>query len=313
MTIAGALLDDLRRQPLPVPVTDRAFRIDDQTQLSTLVSWQAEPTAAPTLVLLHGLTGSADAGYMRSTTIKLFRAGFNVVRVNIRNCGGTEALTPTLYHTGLTEDLRAILSTLREEGHRSLYVAGFSMGGNMLLKLLGEWGAQTPAEVKGGVAISPPINLAAASKALNEGLFNKLYQRNFLSNLKAFIRRKAALFPQRYDTQGLDQIRTLREFDDAYIAPCFGFKSADDYYARASAGPQLNRINVPLLVLAARDDSIIPIEDFERWQRTKPPHIDLIITDHGGHAGFIAKATNADPDRFWAENRLVDYLSKLAF
>ena len=223
------------------------------------------------MVLLHGLTGDADAGHMRGTACKLIAEGFNVVRLNMRNCGGTEKLTPSLYHTGLVNDLRAVLLELGQvDGLSRIYFGGFSMGGNVALKLAGEWGASMPDFLRGVMAVSPPIELARSSEAIGSGGFHRVYELLFLRALKAMIRRKAKQCPDRYDISALPQVKSLRDFDNAYVAPAFGFDDADDYYARASAGPVLAAITLPTLVVHARDDSLVPFGPIGDWMTSKP-------------------------------------------
>ncbi len=269
------------------------------------------------MVLLHGLTGDADAGHMRGTACKLIAEGFNVVRLNMRNCGGTEKLTPSLYHTGLVNDLRAVLLELGQvDGLSRIYFGGFSMGGNVALKLAGEWGASMPDFLRGVMAVSPPIELARSSEAIGSGGFHRVYELLFLRALKAMIRRKAKQCPDRYDISALPQVKSLRDFDNAYVAPAFGFDDADDYYARASAGPVLAAITLPTLVVHARDDSLVPFGPIGDWMTSKPPMVSFAISDRGGHVGFIgrrraANSDHQDSDRFWAENRMVQFVTML--
>ena len=295
------------------PATRRLFRIDEQTRVLALTSWQANPLCAPTVLVAHGLVGDANAGYIRGVTRKLVSAGFNVVRLNARNAHGTEALTPTLYHIGLTDDLRSVAETLHSEGHRRMYLVGFSMGANVALKLAAEYGPSRPEWLAGVVAISPPLDVAASSAAISQGLANGLYEQHFLISLKRLIVRKAKLYPDRYDARGVWRLRTLWDFDDRYIAPCFGFDGADDYYHHAGAGRLVHRIAAPTLVVHARDDTMIPFAPFERWRSARPREVMFMTPAHGGHVGFIGRgrACNRywrDPDRFWCENRVVQFL-----
>lgn len=304
MTIAGAVSDLLGRRE-PEGSFPRIFEVAPDSAVLGFCRWQEDPTTAPTLVLTHGLTGDASAGYMKRAAAKAFARGFNTVRLNVRNCGGTEALTPTLYHTGLSEDLRAVAEQLAAEGHPRLYCAGFSMGGNISLKLAGDYGAAAPRQLRGVAAISPPIDVAAASAAIDSGVVNRIYQLHFLRSLRRLVRLKAARAPERWDLRGLDRLRNLRAYDDRYIAPCFGFRDASDYYQRASAAPLLHRVSVPVLIIHARDDSIIPFGAFEALAGER---LTLIATEGGGHAAFIGSGASADPDVHWAENRLVEWL-----
>ncbi|MEQ9501762.1 MAG: alpha/beta fold hydrolase [Deltaproteobacteria bacterium] len=307
MTIASALSEHVRRRP-KLPELRRRFRTDDETEVLGVCSWH-DDTPRATVIVLHGLTGDGDASYIVNTAHKLFARGFDVVRLNARNCGGTESWTPTLYHTGLTEDLAAVVDTLVAEGRGPLHAIGFSMGGNVVLKYAGERGAASHLERV--VAVSPPVEIALASAAIDRGFLNGIYQRAFLDSLADLVRRKAKLFPGRYDVAGLKGATSLRIFDDRYIAPCFGFADADDYYFRASAGRHLEGIRAETLVLHARDDSFVPAAPLEEWRRWAPDHVHIEITERGGHVGFVARraARVGDPDAFWAENRAVDWVS----
>ncbi len=314
-TITSALLDPRRRS---VPPTPRRWiiAVDEHTSVTALCSWQPERRRAPTMVLVHGLTGDADSGYVRGTAMKAWLRGFNTVRVNVRNCGGTEALTSTLYHVGLSSDLRAVVSRLIDVGLPRIYCTGFSMGANIVLKMAGEWGDDIPEAVRGLVAVSPPIELAASSKAIDTGFWNGLYQRSFLKELTALVRRKAEAHPGRYDVAALRGVRNLRDFDGRFVAPCFGFADADDYYERASAGRVVAAITVPTLVLHAADDSLVPIDAIAEWQARRPENVRFAITERGGHVAFLGAepavgADHRDLDRFWAENRVVEFCGAL--
>lgn len=309
MTIAGALSEHVRRRP-SLPEERRRFVTDAETSVLGVCSWHGD--SRPTVIVLHGLTGDADASYIVNTAHKLFARGFDVVRLNARNCGGTEAWTPTLYHTGLTDDLAAVIATLSEEGRGPLFAIGFSMGGNVVLKYAGERGADSG--LSRVVAVSPPVEIALASAAIDRGFLNGIYQRAFLDSLEAMVRRKAKLFPGRYDVGGLRGAKTLRIFDDRYIAPCFGFADADDYYFRASAGRHLEGIRAETLVLHSKDDSFVPAAPLLEWQRWAPEHVRIEVTERGGHVGFVAgrASRRGDPDPFWAENRAVDFITAVA-
>lgn len=268
--------------------------------------WHPDRTQHPTLVMWHGLEGSATSAYMLTTAAKAFARGFNVIRMNVRNCGGTEHLTPTLYHGGLTDDLRVIIEELINRYHLpNIIIAGFSLGGNLTLKLAGEYGDDPPQQLKAVAAISPSIDLQATCDVLNQKR-NVIYHRNFLHYLKRRIRVKQSLFPDLYDTSGLRLIRTIEQFDDHYVAPAFGFTDARDYYAKASAKPFLKRIRIPTLVIHAQDDPFIPLEPIREALAEPNPHVLLITPPRGGHVAFIA-ANSGNEDRFWAENRLLDF------
>lgn len=290
---------------------NRLFAVAPDTQVLARCRWQPDRMAHPTLVMWHGIEGSIASSYMLTTAAKAFQRGFNVVRVNIRNCGGTEHLTPTLYHGGMTEDLRAVLDELINEDRLSrILIAGFSLGGNKVLKLAGEYGDQPPSELKGVCAISPSINLRAGCDLLMQSR-NWIYHQDFLFYLKRRIKAKQRLFPDLYDTTGLQSIRTIEQYDARYIAPAFGFANVNDYYAKASALPVMGRIRVPTLVIHAADDPFIPVAPVRAAAATDNPNILVVVTDRGGHVAFVS-ADSEGEDRFWAENRLVDFAALVA-
>jgi predicted alpha/beta-fold hydrolase len=290
---------------------ERLFDVAPDTKVLARCRWQRDRFGHPTLVMWHGMEGSAASAYMLTTAAKAFRAGFNVVRMNYRNCGGTENLTPTLYHGGLTQDLRAVLDELIHEDRLTrIVIAGFSLGGNQVLKLAGEYGDQLPPELKGLCAVSPSIDLRAGCDLLMQPR-NWLYQRDFLYYLKRKIKAKQKLFPDLYDTTGLRSIRTLEQYDARYVAPNFGFADVNDYYAKASALPLMSRIRLPSLIIHAADDPFIPVSPLRDPAVTGNPSLLLVITDRGGHVAFVSAETQAE-DRFWAENRLVDFCTLVA-
>lgn len=284
---------------------ERLFQVGPGSRVLARCRWQPNRTEDPTLVMWHGMEGSTASAYMVSTADKAFRAGFNVVRVNYRNCGGTEHLSPTLYHGGLSDDLRAVIDELIEIDHLSrILAAGFSLGGNMVLKLAGEYGHNPPPELLGICAISPSVDLQASTSNMNRRR-NWIYQQNFLRRLKNRIKLKKKLFPDLYDITGLGDIRRIEQFDDCFIAPMFGFADARDYYARASSLNVIHRIRIPTLIIHAEDDPFIPFAPLRDPSVAANPYVLLMGTERGGHVAFLS--ANAGEDRFWAENRLIDF------
>jgi uncharacterized protein len=303
MTLAASFVP--RRFPaLPAP-SERLFETEPGTQLLGHCHWQAERGEHPALVLVHGLEGSSESGYMLGIAEKAFRAGFSVIRLNQRNCGGTERLTPTLYNSGLSGDYRAVLAELAERDTiPEIFFAGYSMGGNLVLKMAGELGEAAPRQLRGVAAVCPSLDLAACADALERGE-NILYRNHFVGSLMRHYRRKARLFPGRYCLDGLPKIRTLREFDDVITAPRSGYRDAVDYYYRASAMRVAGRIRVPTLIVTAQDDPFVPIESFSDSALTSNGFIRLVTPKHGGHCAFISRT--AGEERFWAETRVVEF------
>jgi len=306
MTIAAALWR--RRFPrLPTGVT-RIFETEPGTQVSGVCHWQRSPQSHPTIVLLHGLEGSSESGYILGTAEKAFQAGFNVVRANQRNCGGTEKLTPTLYHSGLSCDIRAIVMELiGRDGLLEIFAAGFSMGGNLVLKMAGEFADHAPPEVRGFVAVAPAFDLANCADALAAPR-NILYNRRFVRGLKNRMRRKASLFPGHYAIDGMKEIRTVRDFDDSITARYCGFRDAADYYEKSSALQLAGAIRRPTLILTAQDDPFVPFASFEQPAVRENPHITLIAPKHGGHCAFIS--SEGGDERFWVEARIVEFCAE---
>jgi predicted alpha/beta-fold hydrolase len=306
MTIAAALWR--RHFPgLPSGVT-RLFETEPGTQVSTRCHWQENPKGCPTIVLLHGLEGSSESAYMLGTAEKAFRAGFNVVRANQRNCGDTENLTATLYHSGLSCDIRAIIMELIErDGLPGIFAAGFSMGGNLVLKMAGEFADHAPAEIRGFVAVAPAFDLSLCADALAAPR-NFIYNRRFVKGLKSRMRRKAQLFPERYSIGDMREIRSVRAFDDAITAPHCGFRDAADYYTQSSALQLAGAIRRSTLILTAQDDPFVPFASFEKTAISENPFITLIAPKHGGHCAFIANEAGAE--RFWSEARIVEFCEK---
>ncbi|MEX2273252.1 MAG: alpha/beta fold hydrolase [Vicinamibacterales bacterium] len=298
-----------RLASLPRPEL-RQFTTAEDTSVVAACHWQADRARRTTLLLLHGLEGSSDAHYMRGIADKAWRAGLNVVRLNQRNCGGTEHLTPGLYHSGLTADPRAVLQELIDvDGLTSIVLAGYSMGGNVLLRLAGERGEDAPPQLKGVAAVSPVVDLAACVEAL-ERPGNRLYEWNFVRNLRARMLRKAKAFPAVFDLAPLATVRSIRAFDDTYTAPHHGFGDAANYYYQASALRVIDRIRIPALIIAAADDPFVPASIFETPALRDNPNIHVEILPHGGHCAFLSKRCEGH-DGYWAESAIVEFAKKL--
>lgn len=303
MTIAGALW---RRKFPRLPAGEsRLFNVDAETQTLGECHWHPEQLSHPTLVLLHGLEGSSDSGYMLGTAEKAFVAGFNVIRLNQRTCGGTDHLTPTLYHSGRSGDIRAvILELIGRDALPEIFAAGFSMGGNIVLKMAGEFADSAPSQLRAFVAIAPAMDLATCAAAL-EAPRNFIYEARFVRGLKRRMRHKVKIFPQQIHLNGLHRVRTVRGFDDVITAPHSGFRDAADYYARSSANQLLGNIARPTLLLAAQDDPIVPFRCFQTTAVRENPKIALVAPRHGGHCAFISRETG--DERFWSECRIVEF------
>jgi predicted alpha/beta-fold hydrolase len=296
-----------RENRLP-PSEDRLFRVEPEVQVLCHCHWQPERAQRLTVMIVHGLEGSAESQYVIGNANKAWAAGWNVVRMNIRNCGGTEKLSSTLYHSGLSGDVRSIVQTLIEHDRLArIALIGYSMGGNQVLKAAGEWDLNPPKELKAVAAVSPGMDLDACATLLHQWQ-NRIYEWHFLWSLKKHMRYKAKLFPGRFDASRLRGLRSIREFDDRITALYCGFTGASDYYHRASAARVIERVAVPTLILHALDDPFITITPESRARILANPNIRLLETRHGGHCGFLADATHGFDGR-WAERRILQFLS----
>src|SRR5712664_1694629 len=224
-----------RRFPRLARSTPREFETEPGTSIRGECHWQSQPRERPTLVLVHGLEGSCESGYMLGLAERAFVAGWNAVRLNQRNCGGTESLTPTLYNSGLSGDFRAVLNELIErDSLPEIFFAGYSMGGNLVLKMAGELAGEAPSQLRAVAGVCPCVDLGLCADAV--GLpRNFIYQEHFVRSLKKRMRRKTELFPGKFDLGPMSRVRTLREFDDKITARYCGFRDATDYYSRSSA------------------------------------------------------------------------------
>ena len=300
-----------RRFSLPEPEA-RFVQVAADTQVLAHCYWQPDRRSRPTILALHGLEGSSSAHYMLGIADKALRAGFNAVLLNQRNCGGTEHLGPGLYHSGLVEDAALLIRQLADsDGIARVVVAGYSLGGNLALRLAGTHPPAALPTLKGVCAVSPVLDLEACVRAL-ERRSNVIYQWNFVRNLKNRMRRKQAHFPGRFDLSRLDRVRTVRQFDAAYTAPYFGFGSAEDYYYRAAALRVVDRIQVPALIITAEDDPFVPAASFHDPAIGANRHITLVLTRHGGHCGFLGEADGAADDGYWAERQIVEFAQRVS-
>lgn len=283
------------------PVETKFYETEPGVQV--LVHSQApatEPVAQ--LILVHGLEGSSSAGYARSLAQAALEAGCATHRFNMRSCGGTEHLSGrTLYHSGQTSDLLAVIQQLPRSA--PIFLAGFSLGGNVVLKLAGELGDSAQGLIAGVMATSTPIDLAACVRQLDKPS-NLIYARRFVSRLKERVRAKERITPGIFDLSGLDLVRNIYDFDHRFTAQAFGFGTADNYYATQSSNQFLDRIRVPTLLVQAKDDPLIPFAVYDHPAFSTNPNLRLLAVEHGGHLGFISKTK----PRFWLDQVLVNWI-----
>ena len=306
-TIVGNLLPRPNHLPKPASVLVDVSTIPGRGAVSQVLCechWQPEPvrSARPSVLILHGLEGSSHSQYVIGISTKFWGAGCNVIRMNMRNCGGTERLTPTLYHSGMSGDVGAVMRHfIQGERLSSVGLIGYSMGGNLVLKLAGELGAAAPAQLRAVVGVSAAVDLGASADALHLPA-NRFYERRFVRGLVTRFRRKAFLFPRAFDPNRANSVSSIREFDDRITAHYSGFRNADDYYFRCSAARVLDRIAIPTLMLHACDDPFIRMEPATRAAISSNAHIDLLETTHGGHCAFLSTPhPAAGDDGYWAE------------
>lgn len=313
-TIFGNFLRREDSLPAAVPhLVEVAPATDTQPRSQVLCHchFQSEAVRAnrPTAIIVHGLEGSSSSQYVTGNANKLWRAGCNIIRMNMRNCGGTEALSSTLYHSGLSGDVEAVLRFfVAQQRFTSVALIGYSMGGNLVLKLVGDLGAEFPPELKCAIGISPAIDLGPSADALHRPM-NRIYELKFLRSLLARYRRKAALFPQIYDARRAQAVGSLREFDDRITAFYAGFEGADDYYYRAASARVIVRIVLPTLVLHSADDPFVKLTAESKHAIAGNHNITYVETGNGGHCAFLADADPASgDDGYWAERTLLRFL-----
>lgn len=268
------------------------------------VDFAGEAAAARRLVLFHGLEGCSDSHYVRAIAAHAVDRGWRVAIPHFRGCSGEPNRKPRAYHSGDTAEIDWILKKLGQNH----YAIGVSLGGNALLKWLGERGGEARALVRRAAAVSAPIDLAAAGRALDRGLNRLLYTRHFLATLKPKSLAKLEVFPDLYDAATVRAARSFRQFDDAVTAPMHGFRDVDHYWSAASSGPWLERIRVPTLVLNARNDPFLPEDELLAAARKAAPCVVLEFPRTGGHAGFVAGPFPGH--HRWLATRLLQFLEQ---
>lgn len=285
------------------PAVQRDYQINPATTIR-VQEHQPGPGPRGQFVLVHGLEGSAEAGYVKSMAQAALERGFGVHRANLRSCGGTEHLSDTMYHSGLTSDTKAILEDIRRRFDGILVLVGFSLGGNVTLKLAGELGAEAP--LTAVCAISTPIDLAACVRTLDRPA-NYLYAHRFLSRLKARVVRKNKVSPGLYSVAGIDEVHSIWDFDDRFTGPLFGFGDAANYYRTQSAKNFLAGIRVPALVIQAKDDPLIPFSVYQHDAFRTNPFLELLAVPRGGHVGFLSRQL----PRFWLDGVVLAWAERL--
>jgi len=274
------------------------------------------------IIVLHGLESSADAYYVRGVCEKAMYEGFSVARMNMRNCGGTSHLSSTLYNAGMSGDVLAVAASLCQRfGYKRVFLCGFSLGGNVVLKAAGEQpggheGIYKDLPLSGVCSICPPIDLEGCVRQMERGV-NRIYEKNFVLSLKLKVYEKSRHFPGRYDLKKLRKVRTVRAFDAAFTAPDAGYNSAEEYYHGASARRVLDKIDCPTLIIAAQDDPLVPFSCFEDLAKPGAHYRGQLLAPlNGGHVSFIHhQALGSGPlgtpmDQFWSEWKAVSFFNQ---
>ena len=282
------------------PIERKYYRTEPDVQVLVESQRPAGP-AKGELVMVHGLEGSGAAVYIRSLSLAALAAGFAVHRFNMRTCGGTEHLCTTLYHAGLTSDLLTVVRELKSADRGPVFLAGFSLGGNVVVKLAGELGESGPQFLGGVCGVSAALDLAACSASIARPE-NRIYESRFVRRM-----RRRLCDTGRYSERDFAELRTVRAIDDRITAPSFGFGDAANYYRTQSAINHMDRLHVPLLLIYAQDDTLVPRDIFEAPKVAANPWVERLPTEHGGHLGFLGRK----PHRFWLDTAIVDWLQKL--
>ena len=309
-TLASFLLP--RRIHLPAG-EGRLVEVEPGVKVRCWCHWQNDRQRALTLIVVHGLEGSTESQYMLGVARNGLAAGMNIVLMNQRNCGGMDDCAPTLYNSNRSADIAAVVQhLLKNDGIPAFALVGFSMGGNLALKLAGEWASAGPRQFRAVAAVSAAIDLAPSADALHEPA-NRIYEYYFLLNLFRRFRRKVKLFPNDFDISRLRGIRSLRAFDDRVTAYYCGFTGADDYYSRAAAANVIDRVAVPTLIIHAANDPFIRVKPETRERIRSNPNITYIETEDGGHCAFIGERNgDASYDGRWAETEVVEFVKKFS-
>jgi len=286
------------------PITCERERIETPDGDFLDLDWNREQHSESLVIITHGLEGNSANASVQGMAAAFHRTGWDTLAWNLRGCSGEMNHLLRTYHSGAWEDLQCVINHA-SGAYRQIALIGFSIGGNLTLKYLGDHGTSINPAIKGAVAFSVPCDLASSALAL-ESRINSIYMNHFLRDLRRKIREKAAAFPEGISTEGLNHIRTFREFDGAYTAPLNGFLSAEDYWARASSKPSLTGITVPTLLVNALNDPFLGPECFPRQEVESNPHLYLELPESGGHLGFITLG-----NEYWSETRAVEFCRRV--
>jgi uncharacterized protein len=309
-TLAGKVL----RPALDIPLhRERVTTPDGDFVDLDFAGWPGSPLGpgepdAPLVLILHGLEGTTRRRYMTTTYRALLGAGLRPVALSFRGCSGEPNWTARAYHSGETQDVRLVLELLRERFGGPIGLVGYSLGGNVALKLVGEMGEEALPLIGAAVALSVPFDLAAGADRIEKGFFGRFYTHYFLSKLRRKVAEKRELLRDHCDPEAGIRARTVREFDDVVTAPVHGFESAAHYYDRSSAAGFVAGIRVPTLVLHSRDDPFLPEDRIPVAAMDANPAVTTVLTERGGHVAFVGGSVFR-PD-FWGERVLAEWLAR---
>lgn len=292
------------------PPRGKCIKIRVADNASLLCEYNPVPEAKGCLLLVHGLEGCAQSPYILSTAYKALQAGYSVMRFNMRGCGGTTYLSETLYHAGLSQDLLTVLEYIESHlGYTKTYVAGFSLGANLVLKLAGHHAHVLPKSLKGAVAVSPPLDLLLCTESLHKPS-NLIYERYYYLRMRKTFQMRHRYFKHKPGKEFLKQVKNLRDFDRQITAKEFGYRDLEHYLIQESSGRYLSHIQRPTLIIHAQDDPVIPFSAFQGVRQKVGPQTQVLVTQHGGHVGFINRK-GIETDQLWAENRLMEFIEGL--
>ena len=261
------------------------------------------------VILIHGLEGSSESKYMVAAANEMNGEGFDTVSFNLRGCSGEDNRLLQTYHSGKTEDLDYVISYLIENySYDQIMIVGYSLGGNLTLKYLGEYINSISSKITCGVAVSVPIDLASSGKEMSS-LKNKIYMEEFLKTLRLKVLEKAHKFPEYdLDKEKLSKAKVFKDFDALYTAPVFGFNSPEDYWEKASSKPYLSKIQIPSLLITSLDDPFLSKECYPYEEATKSKYFHLLATKYGGHVGYVSSFRHQD--NRWLERRIIRFLKE---
>lgn len=294
-----------RRVPI---ITEERQRIETQDGDFLDLDWARNSGGTQLAILTHGLEGHSRGHYTQGMARALTQSNWDILAWNFRGCSGEPNRQLQSYHSGATGELQIVLDhVLATTNYTRIALIGFSLGGNLTLKYLGDRGTSLNPRICGSACLSVPCDLATSAKQL-ERWQNRIYMARFMRSLRAKVREKATRFPDALDLDKLDRMRTFAEFDDRYTGPIHGFKNANDYWTQCSCLSGLSRITVPTLLINALDDPFLSPECFPHEAAQTNPYLILKTPQHGGHLGFVEFNKASE---YWSERQVVSFLKNL--